>query len=80
MKTEIKLLNKNDFFKNINGKETTIYVLKNRNGLVSEITNYGARVFPCGSPIIMEILMILFWDLTILMIISKLKKSILAQQ
>jgi hypothetical protein len=28
MKTEIKLLNKNDFFKNINGKETTIYVLK----------------------------------------------------
>ena len=44
MKTEIKLLNKNDFFKNIKGKETTIYVLKNRNGLISEITNYGARI------------------------------------
>ena len=50
MKTEIKLLNKNDFFKNINGKETTIYVLKNRNGLVSEITNYGARVISLWVP------------------------------
>ena len=50
MKTEIKLLNKNDFFKNINGKETTIYVLKNRNGLVSEITNYGARVVSLWVP------------------------------
>ena len=37
-------MNKNDFFKNIKGKETTIYVLKNRNGLISEITNYGARI------------------------------------
>jgi len=50
MKTEIKLLNKNDFFKNIKGKETTIYVLKNRNGLVSEITNYGARVISLWVP------------------------------
>lgn len=50
MKTEIKLLNKNDFFKNIKGKETTIYVLKNRNGLVSEITNYGARVVSLWVP------------------------------
>ena len=50
MKTEIKLLNKNDFFKNINGKETTIYVLKNRNGLISEITNYGARVVSLWVP------------------------------
>ena len=50
MKTEIKLLNKNDFFKNISGKETTIYVLKNRNGLVSEITNYGARVVSLWVP------------------------------
>ena len=50
MKTEIKLLNKNDFFKNINGKETTIYVLKNGNGLISEITNYGARVVSLWVP------------------------------
>lgn len=50
MKTEIKLLNKNDFFKNINGNETTIYVLKNRNGLISEITNYGARVVSLWVP------------------------------
>ena len=50
MKTEIKLLNKNDFFKNINGKETTIYVLKNRNGLISEITNYGARIVSLWVP------------------------------
>ena len=50
MKTEIKLLNKNNFFKNIKGKETTIYVLKNRNGLVSEITNYGARVVSLWVP------------------------------
>ena len=50
MKTEIKLLNKNDFFKNIKGKETTIYVLKNRNGLVSEITNYGARIVSLWVP------------------------------
>ena len=50
MKTEIKLLNKNDFFKNINGKETTIFLLKNRNGLISEITNYGARVVSLWVP------------------------------
>jgi aldose 1-epimerase len=50
MKREIKLLNKNNFFKNINGKETTIYVLKNRKGLVSEITNYGARVVSLWVP------------------------------
>ena len=50
MKTEIKLLNKNDFFKNIKGKETTIYVLKNRNGLISEITNYGARIVSLWVP------------------------------
>ena len=50
MKTEIKLLNKNNFFKNIKGKETTIYVLKNRNGLISEITNYGARVVSLWVP------------------------------
>jgi aldose 1-epimerase len=50
MNKEIKLLNKNDFFKDINGKETNIYVLKNRNGLVCEITNYGARVVSLWIP------------------------------
>jgi len=50
MKTGIKLLKKNDFIKNFNGKETNIYVLKNKNGLVSEITNYGARVVSLWTP------------------------------
>ena len=35
MKTDIKLLNKKDFIKNINGKEIGLYVLKNKNGLIS---------------------------------------------
>ncbi len=50
MKTEIKLLKKSDFIKSFNGKETNIYVLRNKNGLVSEITNYGARVVSLWTP------------------------------
>ena len=50
MKTDIKLLNKKDFIKNINGKEIGLYVLKNKNGLITEITNYGARVVSLWTP------------------------------
>ena len=50
MKTDIKLLNKKDFKKNINGKEIGLYVLKNKNGLITEITNYGARVVSLWTP------------------------------
>ena len=50
MKYDIKLLNQSDFQKNIDGKKTDLFVLKNKNGLVCEITNYGARVVSLWVP------------------------------
>ena len=50
MKNDIKLLNQSDFQKNIDGKKTDLFVLKNKNGLVCEITNYGARVVSLWVP------------------------------
>lgn len=46
----IILTNKDKFKKNIDEKETCIYVLKNKNGLVSEITNYGGKVVSLWVP------------------------------
>ncbi len=43
-KTNIKLLNKSDFEKVIDGKQVILYTLKNSSGMVSEITNYGGKV------------------------------------
>jgi len=41
---EIPLLDSKKFETSIEGKKVSLYVLKNKNGMLSEITNYGARV------------------------------------
>jgi len=46
----VKLLNKDDFKKNINNKETSLFVLKNATGMVAEITNYGGKVVSLWVP------------------------------
>lgn len=46
----IKLLNKENFTKTINEKETSLYVLKNKNGYLTEITNYGGKVVSLWVP------------------------------
>ncbi|MDD7885122.1 aldose epimerase family protein [Flavivirga sp. 57AJ16] len=47
---EIKLLNKDAFKKEVDGKLINLYVLKNKDGLVSEITNYGGKVVSLWVP------------------------------
>jgi aldose 1-epimerase len=47
---KIILTNKDKFKKSIDKKETRIYILKNKNGLVSEITNYGGKVVSLWVP------------------------------
>ena len=49
-KESILLMNKKDFQKNVDGKQIDLYVLKNSNGLVSEITNYGGKVVSLWIP------------------------------
>ena len=44
MNNEIELLNRSDFRKVINGKETDLFRLVNSSGTTIELTNYGARV------------------------------------
>lgn len=46
----ISLINPEMFEKTIDGKEVHLYVLKNKNGLVSEITNYGGKVVSLWVP------------------------------
>ena len=43
-KTNIILLKKSEFEKEINGKQVNLYTLKNSSGMVAEITNYGGKV------------------------------------
>ena len=50
MENDIKLLNKSDFQKNINELKTDLFVLRNKNGVISELTNYGARVVSLWVP------------------------------
>jgi len=50
MKNDIKLLNKSDFQKNLNGKKTDLFILRNKKGIISELTNYGARVVSLWVP------------------------------
>lgn len=38
------ILTKENFEKQVNGKQVSLYSLQNKNGLVCQITNYGARV------------------------------------
>ena len=41
---EAKLISKENFEKTIDNKQVDLFTLKNKNGLVSQITNYGGRV------------------------------------
>jgi len=47
---QINLLDRSQFEKKINGKDISLYVLSNQNGLVSEITNYGGKVVSLWVP------------------------------
>jgi aldose 1-epimerase len=46
----IKLLNPSNFQKTVDGKKTDLYTLKNNNGLVSQISNFGCRVVSLWAP------------------------------
>ncbi|MFC2117228.1 aldose epimerase family protein [Bacteroidota bacterium] len=41
---KISMIPKENFNKTINGKEVKLFVLKNKNGIVTEVTNYGGKV------------------------------------
>ncbi len=47
---KIALLKKSNFEKTIGDKKTTLFVLKNKQGTVSEITNYGGKVVSLWLP------------------------------
>lgn len=42
--TSIALLKKGDFEREIDGKQVRLYTLRNKSGMLSEITNYGGKV------------------------------------
>ncbi len=42
--SQIKPLNSSDFEKGVDGKQVSLYTLKNNSGMVAEITNYGGKV------------------------------------
>lgn len=42
--SEIKLIAKENFYSVIDNKQVDLFTLKNKNGLVTQITNYGGRV------------------------------------
>ena len=42
--TGIKLINRHSFEKVIHGQKVDLFTLKNKNGLITQITNYGGRV------------------------------------
>lgn len=47
---QIHLLEKSNFDKKIKGKSISLYVLTNKNGMVSEITNFGGKVVSLWMP------------------------------
>ena len=47
-KTEVAILPAEDFTKNIDGKQVSLYTLKNGD-LTMQVTNFGARVVSLGS-------------------------------
>lgn len=47
---EVKLLSAEKFQKEIDGKKTDLYTLKNDSGMVVQLTNYGARVVSLWAP------------------------------
>lgn len=46
----LNLVNSENFKKNIDGKNIELFTLKNQNGLISQITNYGGRVVSLWAP------------------------------
>jgi len=46
----IKALNAKKFQAQVDGKMTSLYTLKNKNGMTVQITNYGARVVSLWVP------------------------------
>ncbi len=49
-KQDIQLMDNQNFSKTIDGKEVSLFTLKNKNGLVSQITNFGGRVVSLWVP------------------------------
>ncbi len=49
-KQDIQLMDAKNFSKTINGKEVNLFTLKNKNGLVTQITNYGGRIVSLWVP------------------------------
>ncbi|MCW3786796.1 aldose epimerase family protein [Plebeiibacterium sediminum] len=49
-KQDIQLMDAQNFSKTIDGKEVNLFTLKNKNGLVSQITNFGGRVVSLWVP------------------------------
>ncbi len=49
-KQDIQLMDAQNFSKTIDGKEVNLFTLKNKNGLVTQITNFGGRVVSLWVP------------------------------
>lgn len=49
-KKELQMILTNDFVFNYNDKEISLYTLKNENGLICQLTNFGARVVSLWTP------------------------------
>lgn len=49
-RTEVQLLNTNDFNKTLDGKKISLYTLESESGLVMQVTNFGARVVSLWVP------------------------------
>lgn len=48
--TELKLISRNNFNQLIDNKQVDLFTLKNKNGLTTQITNYGGRVVSLWIP------------------------------
>lgn len=48
--SEIKLISNSDFKGVFDGKEVSLYTLKNNSGMVAQITNYGGRIVTLWTP------------------------------
>ncbi len=49
-KQEVVIFPENHFLKQVDGKDVKLFTLKNENGIVSQITNYGGRVVSLWTP------------------------------
>ena len=48
--SDLKLINRQNFESVVDGKKVDLFTLKNKNGLVTQITNYGGRVVSLWVP------------------------------